>query len=170
MKTKEIHDFRKTYQTYNKPCCFDGYKLAVLFDEKDEVKRLGAMWDNDNKTWWMPAQTLSKVVTNPPAQWSGPKDPTVEQYLNYEKMIVGPYGDYRHASTAAASIVFDDEVREEFTLMDKNGDKYTMRIYLSVDAAHVNKKGTGGRYMTIFEGRDIWNELVKEGYNRTINA
>ncbi len=51
MKTKEIYDFRKNYTDYKKPCVFEGYKLAVLFDEKDEIKKLGGKWNQDLKSW-----------------------------------------------------------------------------------------------------------------------
>ena len=39
MKTKEIATFRKTYKDYDKQCYFEGLKLAVHFDEKDDVKK-----------------------------------------------------------------------------------------------------------------------------------
>ena len=49
MKSKEIHTFRKTYKDYDKQCYFEGLKLAVHFDEKDDVKRYGAKWNQEEK-------------------------------------------------------------------------------------------------------------------------
>jgi len=46
MKSKEIRKFRESYNKYEKDCVFEGYKLAVRFDEKDMVKKHGGRWDD----------------------------------------------------------------------------------------------------------------------------
>jgi hypothetical protein len=175
MKPKAIRDFRKTYQPYNKPCCFEGYRLAVLFDEKDEVKRIGAKWDANLKIWWMPVENLLLKVNHQhlaAANWSGTDDPTIARYLNHQKMVLGPYGDFDYDSSGAKEFQrnIDEEQYEEFQL-SKKSKSHTMRIYLSYDIAHeFSNTGDSGNYMHRERGRKRWEELVKEGYNRTINA
>jgi hypothetical protein len=164
MKPKAIRDFRKTYQPYNKPCCFEGYRLAVLFDEKDEVKRIGARWDADEQIWWIPQDKLQNNDGNGPG--------TVHEWLNGHKMIMGPYGDFDYDSSGAKEFQrnIDEEQYEEFQL-SKKSKSHTMRIYLSYDIAHeFSNTGDSGNYMHRERGRKRWEELVKEGYNRTINA
>ena len=89
MKTKEILTFRKTYKDYDKQCYFEGLKLAVMFDEKDSVKRYGGNWDADGKFWWMPANHLTMEV-----QGGNSLSATVQDWLNDGKMIVGQYGKF----------------------------------------------------------------------------
>ena len=80
MKTKEIKKFRESYKDYDKQCHFEGYKLAVLFDEKDEVKKWGARWDADAGVWWMP-KGKSQVDVHAGIG-------TVKDWLNDQKMIM----------------------------------------------------------------------------------
>jgi hypothetical protein len=175
MKTHEINKFRKTYQPYVKGCCFEGYKLAVLFDEKDEVKRIGGQWSAQDKIWWMPAEDLQRKV-NPQhlaaANWSGTDNPTVVEYLNHKQMILGQYGDYDYDGEVSKGFQrnIDEMYYEEFQL-SKKSKTYSMRIYLQLDITHVfETTGNSGKYMHREDGRIRWEELVKEGYNRTINA
>ena len=87
MKTKEIKKFRDTYKDYDKQCYFEGLKLAVLFDEKDGVKKWGGRWDADAEHWWMPEKHLTTDVH----EGIG----TVKDWLNDHKMIMGQYGKFR---------------------------------------------------------------------------
>jgi hypothetical protein len=131
------------------------------------------MWDAEDKVWWMPADMLQLKVNNPPAQWSGPKDPTIEQYLNHQKMVVGQYGDFAHSSSASIDLLgggADEDEHEDYYLSN-NSKTYLMRIHINYDVAHVfETTGNSGKYMNREDGRKRWEELVKEGYNRTISA
>jgi len=175
MKTHEINKFRKTYQPYVKGCCFEGLKLAVLFDEKDEVKRIGGMWDANAKLWWMPACNLHMSVSHQhlaAANWSGADNPDIREYLNHKKMILGPYGDFDYDGVNSKSFVKNiDDIPNEVFQLSRGNQIYSMRIYTQHDIAHViETTGNSGKYMHREAGRIRWDELVKEGYNRTINA
>tara|TARA_R110000824_G_scaffold98201_1_gene234377 strand:- start:8 stop:529 length:522 start_codon:yes stop_codon:yes gene_type:complete len=173
MKTKEINKFRSTYQPYNKKCCFEGYKLAVLFDEKDEVKRLGGRWNANEQTWWMPHDRLQSTPEGQGGQYGFGDGETVHEWLNRHKMIMGPYGDFDYTSEAAKQflLIVDDMACEEFQLTKDKVGSMRCRVYLHLDITHVfESTGNSGKYMHREDGRIRWEELVKEGYNRTINA
>ena len=92
MKSKEIKKFREDYTDYKKKCVFEGYKLAVLFDEKDDVKRMGGRWDANEQTWCMPRENLKKDAE----QYGGPPNGSlVEDYLNDLQMVMGQYGEFQ---------------------------------------------------------------------------
>jgi hypothetical protein len=176
MKTHEINKFRKTYQPYVKGCCFEGYKLAVLFDEKDAVKRIGGMWSAQDKIWWMPADLLQMKVGHQhlaAANWSGIiAEPTILEYLNHYKMILGQFGDFDYNGEISKDFVMNiDDIPSEIFQLSRDNQIYSMRIYPVFDIAHVfETTGNSGKYMHREDGRNRWEELVKEGYNRTINA
>ena len=106
LKSHEIKKFRKTYTDYTKECAFEGYQLAVLFDEKDDVKQLGGRWDKDDKTWWMPKEKLDKKF-----DCNGAGVGTIREHLNDLQMIMGQYGEHDD------SIDFYPTAREEYKLV-----------------------------------------------------
>ena len=105
MKSKEIRKFRKTYTKYDKDCVFEGYKLAVLFDEKDEVKQYGGRWhpypNDDGGYWWMPANKLLNEVHD--------NGTLVRDWLNDNEMIMGQYGEIKNTER------FNDVVESNYT-------------------------------------------------------
>ena len=161
MKSKEIKEFRKTYTKYEKECVFEGYKLAVLFDEKDDVKRYGGRWNQEEKTWWMPASKLLDQIHD--------NGTLVRDWLNDNEMIVGQYGD------------FDlNEHRENY--FTKSGNKYTeyklgtegrgfwqVRMFFEEEVTTFTYEATT-EYLTVENGRKRWDYLIENGYNRVENS
>jgi hypothetical protein len=166
MKTKEITQFRKTYKDYDKQCYFEGLKLAVHFDEKDEVKKWGAQWDVDDKFWWMPANQLTKDVHAGIG--------TVKDWLNDHKMIVGQYGKFN--DTANSRNIFSDEADHftEYGLYKSNNEpKFKVQFFYNHDVAKFIPTGMGdlaSEYLTLEDGRKRWDEAINNGYNRVENS
>ena len=154
MKTHEIKTFRKTYKQYIKPCVFEGYKLAVLFDEKDKVKELGGRWDKEEQIWWIPKDKLNNN--------DGRGHLTVYEWLNNNKMIVGQYG-----ANADAGYIELSGTPKMYSLMH-NGNTVTVAWYEEYDAVRFNRAfaGIADEWMTIEEGRKYWDSLIQGGYSR----
>ena len=165
MKSKEIREFRKTYTKYEKECVFEGYKLAVLFDEKDDVKRYGAKWNQEEKVWWMPVEKLLNEVHD--------NGTLVRDWLNDNEMIVGQYGDFNDNSHNRN--LLDDENKDytEYELHNSHCElQFTVQFFFKQDVAKFTPSATARdpHYLTIEDGRKRWDELVKEGYNRVENS
>jgi len=163
MKSKEIREFRKTYTKYEKECVFEGYKLAVLFDEKDDVKRYGGRWDADNQTWWMPAGKLLDEVHD--------NGTLVRDWLNDNEMIMGQYGKIKNAER------FNDVVETVYTeyglYKSNNEPKFKVQFFCNHDVAKFIPTGMGElatEYLTIEDGRKRWDEAINAGYNRVENS
>ena len=154
MKTHEIKKFRKTYKQYIKPCVFEGYKLAVLFDEKDGVKQFGAKWNAAEETWWIPKGKLDNNDGMGPG--------TVYEWLNNNKMIVGQYGD-----NADTEYIKQNGTPKNYALM-KEGSIMHIDWYAEYDAVRFSGRETDGRnyWKTIEKGREFWNSLIQGGYSR----
>ena len=162
MKTREINKFRKTYAKYEKKCVFEGYKLAVLFDEKDDVKRYGGRWNADEQTWWMPAGKLLNEVHD--------NGTLVRDWLNDSEMIMGQYGDIKKKP----SIDDDNDHYTEYTLFPPyDAPKYKVQFFYDNDVAKFIPTGMGElatEYLTLEDGRKRWNEFIAGGYNRVENS
>ena len=169
MKTKEIKTFRNAYRDYDKQCYFEGLKLAVMFDEKDAVKKWGAKWNQDGKFWWMPVDQLTVDVHAGIG--------TVRDWLNDHKMIVGQYGKfYENEHTRS---LFSGTQRlhcSEYTLSNAtptDAPKYKVQFFDEYDVAKFIPTGMGDlayEYLTLEDGRERWNELIACGYNRVENS
>ena len=162
MKTREINKFRKTYTDYKKKCVFEGYKLAVLFDEKDDVKRYGGRWNADEQTWWMPAGKLLNEVHD--------NGTLVRDWLNDSEMIMGQYGKIKNAERFTP----DNDHYTEYTLFPPNDEpKFKVQFFYNQDVAKFIPTGMGElatEYLTIEDGRKRWNEFIAGGYNRVENS
>jgi hypothetical protein len=162
MKTKEISTFRKTYKAYDKQCFFEGLKLAVMFDEKDDVKKWGGRWNQDEKIWWMPANHLTTEVH------AGVGN--VQDWLNDHKMIVGQYGKF--IDTANNRNLFDDDSQHytEYRLEGHDASpKFKVQFFYNNDVAKFIATGLGDlptEYLTIEDGRKRWDVLIGLGYER----
>ena len=166
MKTKEIHKFRETYKDYKKPCVFEGYKLAVLFDEKDLIKRMGGRWDPDEMTWWMPEKNLKKDAE----QYGGPPNGSlVEDYLNDMQMVMGQYGEFKSHSGE-----LDHNHYTEYRLFrDASQPQFKVQFYYKQDAVVFVPTGMGDlqtEYLTVEDARTRWDNLIECGYNRVENS
>ena len=165
MKSREINKIRKTYTDYKKKCVFEGYKLAVLFDEKDTVKRMGGRWDPEEMTWWMPVKNLKKDAE----QYGGPPNGSlVEDYLNDMQMVMGQYGEIqKHDENQMGRY-------EQYTLHNVNiqspNNRLLVNWYEDVDAVEFVNSSTIGTWFTVENARTYWDELVNGGYNRVENS
>jgi hypothetical protein len=161
MKSKEIHAFRKTYVKYEKECVFDGYKLAVLFDEKDDVKRYGGRWNQEEQTWWMPASRLLDEVHD--------NGTLVRDWLNDNQMIMGQYGKINNRERFN-----DDDRYTEYGLHKSNNEpQFKIQFFYTHDVAKFIPTGMGElatEYLTLEDGRKRWDEAIANGYNRVENS
>ncbi len=158
MTKKELATFRASYTAYTKPCVCEGLQLAVHYDEKDEVKQYGGRWDAGKNTWWMPVEALNTTKLN---------------WLNDNKMIVGQYGDIDadlcndYACTVTSKGIF----AMVYTLVNdkqSNGpQEITVQKWTEMDA--VNFIGDGNKWLSLEDGRNVWDELVKQGYNNAMD-
>jgi len=166
MKTKEITTFRKSYKDYDKQCYFEGLKLAVHFDEKDDVKRYGAKWNQDGKFWWMPVDQLTVDVHAGIG--------TVRDWLNDNKMIVGQFGKFKENEYTRNLFTDENNHYTEYGLHKSNNDpQYKVSFFYDQDVAKFIPTGMGDlayAYFTLEDGRERWNELIACGYNRVENS
>ena len=162
MKPKEIREFRKTYTKYEKECVFEGYKLAVLFDEKDDVKRYGGRWNQEEQIWWMPADKLLDQIHD--------NGTLVRDWLNDNQMIMGQYGKINNRENFS----YDNDHYTEYGLHKSNQDpQYKVQFFYNQDVAKFIPTGKGElhtEYLTLEEGRNRWDVLIGTGYNRVKNS
>ena len=156
MKTREIKKFRDSYTKYEKECVFEGYKLAVHFDEKNMVKKHGGRWDADEQTWWMPEKHL---LTDVHAGIG-----TIRDVLNDHKMVMGQYGNFKGKKS-----IMDNKSHEGFILR-KDELAYVVTWYPNQDAVEFVGASDTSKWYTVETGKTRWDELVKEGYNRVENS
>ena len=162
MKTKEIRKFRENYSKYEKDCVFEGYRLAVLFDEKDAVKKYGGRWDADDQTWWMPEKNLKNDAL--------PNGSLVVDVLNDEKMIMGQYGEYKGPCKGVATKYTLQNDERRYTVQwfeDEDAVCFSQGNYDNTEGAWIDKQQN---WFTIEKARTRWNELTEEGYNRVENS
>ena len=164
MKPKEIRKFRESYTKYDKDCVFEGYKLAVFFEEKDMVKKYGGQWDGDAGTWWMPERYLKNDAH--------PNGSLVVDVLNDNHMIIGQYGKYIGPCKGTNAV--------EYKL--KHGpseNRVTVHWWEDSDAVQFHPSDQNGEWLgnapdavwyTVEEARIHWDELIAEGYIRVENA
>ena len=165
MKSKDIKKFRKTYTKYEKECVFEGYKLAVLFDEKDDVKRYGGRWDADEQIWWMPAGKLLDQVHD--------NGTLVRDWLNESEMIMGQFGKIKNAERFTHE---NDHFTEYGLYKSNNEPKFKVQFFYDHDVTKFIPTGMGElgelatEYLTIEDGRKRWNVFIGIGYNRIENS
>ena len=162
MKSREIKKFRKTYTKYEKECVFEGYKLAVLFDEKDDVKRYGGRWDAEEQTWWMPAGKLLDQIHD--------NGTLVRDWLNESEMIMGQYGKFEGGD----GFTSENHYYTEYGLHKSNNEpQFKVQFFYNGDVAKFIPTGMGElatEYLTIEDGRKRWDEAINAGYNRVENS
>ena len=167
MKSREIRKFRKSYKDYDKDCVFEGYKLAVLFDEKDDVKRMGGRCDADEQTWWMPKNKLQQDAE----QYGGPPNGSlVKDYLNDLQMIVGQYGKIKRPD----QFTHENDHYTEYSLFPPSSEpKFKVQFFYDQDVVKFLPTGMGElacEYHTLEDGRKRWDEFIASGYNRVENS
>jgi len=170
MKSNEIKKFRKTYKVYEKPCIFEGYQLAVTFDEKDDVKRCGGRWDKDLKTWWIPKDKVK-------LRSSRLGNLTVLDWLNNSQMVMGHYGerdwDINFDLWASQTMLRNCKsyrLKKSHSKTTPHMDhEYIVRWYNDIDAvefSHSDKKiKEKAEWFPIIKARVLWDTLIGDGYN-----
>ena len=150
MNKRDLKKFRENYTDWEYGCPAEGLRLAVHFDEKDEVKRFGARWKPDPSGkggyWWMPQ---SKCTTGG-LRW-----------LNDHKMIQGLHGTI---DGAAAEEVVANMENEKFVLSD-GATEYAVMRFAELGLVMFF---TAGEKMWFSEedGKETWNHLVASGFYR----
>ena len=150
MNKRDLKKFRENYTDWEYGCPAEGLRLAVHFDEKDEVKRFGARWKPDPSGkggyWWMPQ---AKCTTGG-LRW-----------LNEHKMIQGLHGTI---DGAAAEEVVANMENEKFVLSD-GATEYAVMRFAEVGLVMFF---TAGEKMWFDEadGKVTWNHLVASGFYR----
>mgnify|MGYP005818749249 CR=1 FL=1 len=179
LKTHEINKFRENYQDYTKPCVCKGLKLAVLFDEKDSVKELGAKWHPDPSGkggyWYM----LENRVDQQHPNSTGNSGATIRDWLNANKMIVGTYGSVQDDLLKQLEKPFWDapiryELQKSNSVSGVGGvnsfESIILYFYRGIDV--VEYRGANEAYgdhsqmMNLEEARTFWDDSLSRGYNR----
>ena len=175
MNKRELRKFRDQYTNWELGCPCEGLKLAVHFDEKDFVKRMGARWQPDPSGkggyWWMSRHKLNDVMHDNMPMYinifdadngDGVASGTVLEYLNTNKMIEGLHGAIE--PTAADEITATMQP-EKFLLSDGASEFAVMRF---AAAGLVRfKEGTGGPiWYNETDGKTAWEGLVGAGFYR----
>ncbi len=113
MNKRQLKTWRDSYTEWAWPVTGEGLRLAVHFDEKDFVKRLGAKWKpapNGAKGgyWWMPESNLTKCVS---------KMGDIPEYINVFVLAAANPG--QHAGKRAAAMNEQDTLcPEEQTVLE----------------------------------------------------
>ena len=162
MNKTQIKKFRENYTMYDGPIGHDGLELAVTFDEKDDVKRLGAKWNpapNGARGghWSMPANKLDKEYTNG----------TVQQWLDTHQMIVGPQGTLT-ADDIGSHITSACDVH----ILKKPGtdDTLTFQIWEHFVGVTLSGAENNPLYMSRQKGRDMWEVSCTDGMRPVLVA
>jgi len=138
---------------------FEGYKLAVLFDEKDDVKSKGARWDPDDQIWWIPVHKATPITM---------------EYFNDNKMVMGQYGKFDQNYLDEDGKLQGNMhriVKHPLAKKITGIDPWTwvwVEQYENVDVVKITHQPTLPQetiqWATMDDARKIWGELVEEGY------
>lgn len=176
MNKRELRKFRDQYTNWELGCPSEGLKLAVHFDEKDFVKRMGARWQPDPSGkggyWWMSYHKLNDVMhDNMPAyinifdadNGDGVASGTVLEYLNTNKMVEGLHGTI--SSTAAEEMTANIPiVNQHHYILSDGASEFAVIRFAEVGLVRF-KEGTGGAiWYTEAEGKAAWENLVGAGF------
>jgi len=166
MKSREIKKFRKTYTKYTYDCISEGYKLAVLFDEKDEVKQYGGRWHpvdtlgDGGGYWWMPAKHINDEIHD--------NGYLVRQWLNDHEMIMGQHGKVDQKSHVLG--ILENPVEYELLHQDSTTTwcPDNCGVFHVWDSIGICLWGSNDekRYMTLDDGRSMWDDLMSAGYRK----
>jgi len=151
VKKRELTKFRESYTPWLYECPAEGLKLAVHFDEKEQVKQLGARWNPDPSGkggyWWMPQSrcTDERLV-----------------YLNDQKMILGLHGSIE--ATAAEEITA--EMHSERFILSDGASEYAVMRFADIGLVRFKEAMSGATWYSEVEGKAEWENLVGAGFYR----
>lgn len=169
MNKTQLRKWRENYISWDAPCLGDGLQLHVHFDEKDDVKRLGARWNPDPSGkgghWWMPRANLNVVC---PIEcdiygegWSG----TILDWLNNHSMVAAQHHPDR---VLIQEYLVDHSLDVDlYDIVSQDGDTtMTFRVYEALAIVGVGDTV----YQNIDDGRTIWNDMMNVGWRKVISA
>ena len=170
LNKRQLTKWREDYTVWDSPCLGEGLYLHVHFDEKDDVKRLGARW-NPAGYWWMPKKQLDMPcpleceILGP--DWSG----TIEHWLNNHKMIAGQHGRLS-ANQCINAVDMQGNLPEKHHLLGENGDDLHIEVYEQLDVVRLMGNAAAGsdQWLSTEEARSMWALLMQSGYRKTIDA
>lgn len=172
MKKTQINKFRKSYIPYAGPMGQEGLALAVTFDEKDEVKQLGAKWSpaqmaEQGGFWWIPAKLVEKdCPIEDEENWGPGGSGTIMNWLDNHKMVVGPHGG---VSATDANAWVDEGPISTHTIR-KPGAPNTQRfdVYLHFVGFAIDEGTTV--YVAHEKAKELWELSMTDGYRPVIVA
>ena len=172
MNKRDLKKWREDYTVWESPCLGEGLYLHVHFDEKDDVKRLGARWNPDPSGkgghWWMPK---AKLDTTCPVEcelmgegWSG----TIEDWLNNHKMIAGQYGTLKGA--ACENWCGRGSEHQVYQLLTPEGNIATMTVYPELDIVEIEGPQQSGEtnWLNMRDSRKVWDMMIQGGARKVI--
>ena len=186
MNKRELRKWRDTYTRWDGTCVTEGLRLAVHFDEKDYVKRIGARWDPDPSGkggyWWMPADRINGAMPSGVPEIVNTFDDKIDpdamangqtrlEWLNNNMMINGAHGNIMK-DEALAAIADIEPVEYEL----RNSDNEYGHFYVFADVGVVNWTANGAnpnynhQLMTMEQSRDMWASMMGLGYRPVISA
>ena len=187
LNKRELRKFRENYISFDQTPVTEGLKLAVHFDEKDYVKRIGAQWQPDPSGkggyWWMPTNTMHRAMPDDMEEIVNIFDDKIDpdatadglsrlEWLNRNQMVEGTHGNLDEGAALAAIVDLD---AVEFEVRNTSDDNYG-HFYVFADVNVVNWTANGAnpnynrQLMTVEQSRDMWNALMEQGYRPVENS
>lgn len=179
MNKRELTKWRETYTEWDTLCTGEGFRLAVHFDEKDYVKRMGARWNPDPSGgkggyWWMPLTKLDNPCPYDDVEFDMyvRVGETVLTFLNKYEMVFGPYG--KQMSEKCEGAVQALNLEGATYSLESIDDRREVYFYdkLGICAFRQSSAPTTGlshnqfNWYTAEDGRIQWDSLVAEGFYR----
>ena len=176
MNKRELRKFRDQYTNWELGCPSEGLKLAVHFDEKDFVKRMGARWQPDPSGkggyWWMSYHKLNDVMhDNMPAyinifdadNGDGVASGTVLEYLNTNKMVEGLHGTI--SPTAAEELTANiPTVNQHHYILSDGASEFAVMRFADIGLVRFKEGNGGAIWYTEAEGKAAWENLGGAGF------
>ena len=173
MKKHELKKWRENYTVWDAPCLGEGLHLNVHFDEKDDVKRLGARWNPDPSGkgghWWMPVNKLEQDCPFEDEEFWGPGGSgTVQHWLNNHKMIAGQYG--RLSAPKCLEYANKEGNGVAHRLIGTSGDDLTIDVYEEAGIVRLMGNAAAGsdQWLPTQEARATWELLMTSGYRKIV--
>jgi hypothetical protein len=172
LNKRQLTKWREDYTVWDNPCTGEGLRLAVHFDEKDDVKRLGGRWKpapNGAKGgfWWMPANRLDRDCPfEDPEFWGDGGSGTVLDWLNNHKMVFGQFG-VQDPSRCEQAVRFDGANPDTYRLESADIGVADVNFYAKLGICVFTVDDTSA-WLTAEDGRNHWDSLVAAGYYRTV--
>ena len=174
MNKRELRKFRDQYTNWEIGCPSEGLKLAVHFDEKDFVKRMGARWQPDPSGkggyWWIASHKLNEAMHDNMPMYinifdadngDGVASGTVLEYLNTNKMVEGLHGTVinRLAEELTAHIAS----KETYILSD-GANEFAIIRFAEVGLVRFKEGTNGAVWYNEADGKIAWESLVGAGF------